>query len=117
MKYVVLLADDGDVPPWADLSEAEQGKLLERFGEFDEACKARDGVEILSGEPLQDGSTATTMRTRNGEVVLTEGPFAEAYEGLGGYYLMEVPSLDVLVDVLRFLPPYDMELRPVGMGG
>lgn len=113
MKYVVLLAGDGDVPPWPELSEEEQGALMERFAEFDEVCAARDGVEILSGEALQDGSAATTLRTRGGELSVTEGPFAEAFEGLGGFYLIETPSLDVLIEVLAALPPYDIELRPV----
>ena len=115
MKYLVLLAGDGEVPPWTEMTEAEQAQLLTRFGEFDEACSARDGVEILSGEPLQEGATATSVRTRGGEVIVTEGPYAEAFEGLGGYYLMEVPDLDVLLELIRLLPPYDMELRPAGL--
>ena len=43
----------------------------------------------------------------------TRAAGAEAFEGFGGFYLMEVPNLDVLVDLVKLLPAYDMELRPV----
>ncbi len=51
---------------------------------FDEACAAEPGVEILSEESLGDGSVATTLRTRSGEMTITDGPFAEAAEQIGG---------------------------------
>ncbi|MGC0249042.1 YciI family protein [Pseudactinotalea sp. Z1748] len=114
MKYLVMLIGDGDVPAWDTLSPEEQGALMGRFGEFDEACGARQGVEILAGEALSDGqSDATVMRTRAGAVTLTEGPYAEALEGLGGFYLIEAPDLDVLVELLGHLPPYDIQISPV----
>ena len=53
------------------------------------------------------------MRTRGGRVALTDGPYAEAVEGIGGFYLVEAPDLDVLLDLLRTLPPYDMQVSPV----
>ena len=112
MKYLVLLMADGDVGPWGELSEEEQGRIMERFGEFDAACAARDGVQILAGEALGAPETATTMRTRDGHVDLTDGPYAEAVEQLGGFYLVESPDLDVLVDLLRVLPPYDIQVSP-----
>lgn len=113
MKYLVLLIGDGEEQPWASLTEAEQGALMQKFGEFDAECQAREGVEILGGEALGGPSDATVMRTRGGEVTLTEGPYAEALEGLGGFYLVESPDLDTLVDCLRKLPRYDMQIAPV----
>lgn len=112
MKYVVLLMADGDVPAWESLSESERGELMERFGAFSQACRDRDGVEILAGEAL-DPSAVTVMRTRGDEVQLTDGPYAEAVEQLGGFYLIEAPDLDVLTDLLRALPPYDLQISPV----
>jgi len=112
VKYLVLLMGDGDVPPWGDLDEEQQGEVMEQFGAFGEACAARDGVEILAGEALDGPDTATVMRTRGGQVTLTEGPYAEAVEQLGGFYLIESPDLDVLLDLLRLLPPYDVQVSP-----
>lgn len=114
MKYLVLLAGYGDSPAWAELSEAEQERDMQRFHAFSEACRQRDGVEILAGEALGEGDVATTLRTpRGGEMIVTDGPFAEAAEQIGGFYLIEVPDLDVLIELCRELPPYVIDLRPV----
>ena len=113
MKYLVLLMGDGELKPWTQHTPEEQGELMGQFGAFDEACRARDGVEILSGEALSGPDDATTVRTRGGQVQLTDGPYAEAVEGLGGFYLVEAPDLDVLIELLRILPAYDMQVSPV----
>ena len=73
----------------------------------------RDGVEILAGEALAGPEHATTLRTRGGTTTLTEGPYAEAIEAMGGFYLVEAPDLDVLLELLRVLPPYDIQVSPV----
>jgi len=112
MKYLVLLMDDGDERPWNEMTDAEQGELMAKFGAFDAVCAAREGVEILSGEALGAPETFTTVRTRGGHVQLTDGPYAEAIEGLGGFYLVEVPDLDVLLEVITELPAYDLQLVP-----
>jgi hypothetical protein len=113
MKYFVLLAGNGELPPWDELPADELETLMGRFGAFDEACAARPGVELLGGEPLGDGSTATTLRTRGGEMTITDGPFAEAAEQIGGYYLLDAPDLDTVIELCRVLPAYDMDIRPV----
>lgn len=113
MKYLVLLIGDGDMPAWDTQSPEEQGAAMQRFVDFDAACEAREGVEILAEEALSGGASATVMTTRSGKVTLTEGPYAEAVEGLGGFFLMEVPDLDVLVELLTVLPPYDIQISPV----
>lgn len=112
MEYLVSLLGNGELPAWDDLSPEEQEAGMAKHYAFDEACSARDGVKIVSGAALGPGSTATTMRTRGGEVMLTDGPFAEATEHFGGMYLIEAPDLDVLVDLLKILPGYDIEIRP-----
>lgn len=113
MRYFVLLAGEGEMPRWDDLSPEEQEAALAEHTAFGEACAARDGVEILGGEALGDGSTATTLRTRGGELTITDGPFAEAAEQIGGYYLLEAPDLDTVIELCRILPAYDIEIRPV----
>jgi hypothetical protein len=113
MKYFVLLAGFGEQKPWDELTAEEQEDQMAQLGAFDEACTGRPGVEILSEAPLGDGSTATTLRTRGGEMTITDGPFAEAAEQIGGYYLVDAPDLDTLIELCRILPPYDIDIRPV----
>ena len=104
---------DGAEQPWEELTEAEQGELMVKFENFSAACEARDGVQILSGEALHDRNAASTVRTIDGQITVTDGPYAEAVEALGGFYLMEVPDRDVLVELLAHLPAYDMQINPV----
>ncbi|MDD9943586.1 MAG: YciI family protein [Myxococcales bacterium] len=113
MKYFVLLAGYGERRPWDELSAEEQAGELEKHQKFDAACGAKQGVEVLSSEALGDGSMATTLRTRGGEMTITDGPFAEAAEHIGGYYLLEAPDIDTVIELCRLLPAYDMDIRPV----
>ncbi|MFV0525004.1 MAG: YciI family protein [Acidimicrobiales bacterium] len=113
MKYFVLLAGYGEMPAWDQQTPEEQEAGMAKLGAFDEACASRAGVEILSGEALGDGSTATTLRTRGGEMAVTDGPFAEAAEQIGGFYVVDAPDLDTVTDLCRILPAYDIEIRPV----
>lgn len=112
MKYLVLLIGDGEMPNWNELDEQQQAEGMRKFEQFDTACRERDGVEVLSGEALAGPSSATTLRTRGGKLSVTDGPYAEVIEGLGGYYLIETPDLTTLIDLLGVLPPYDMQLVP-----
>ena len=112
MKYFVLLAGNGEVPSWDEQGPDDQAAEMAQHMAFAEACAAR-GVEMVGGEALGDGSTATTLRTRGGEMVITDGPFAEAAEQIGGFYVLEAPDLDTVTDLCRVLPPYDIEIRPV----
>lgn len=112
MKYLVLLIGDGAEKPWPDQTEDEQAAAMAKFGEFAGACAARDGVDLLAGEALSDPSDATVMRTTSGRVALTDGPYAEVIEGMGGFYLVESPDLGVLVELLKLLPPYDIQIHP-----
>ncbi len=64
VKYFVLLAGYGEMPAWDALTAEEQEASMAQLLEFDEACAARPGVEMLGGEALGDGSMATTLRTR-----------------------------------------------------
>ena len=113
MKYFVLLAGMGELAPWEELTAEEQEAGMAKHVAFDEACKARPGVEILGEAALGDGSMATTLRTRGGEMTITDGPFAEAAEQIGGYYVLDATDLDTVIDLCRILPAYDIEIRPV----
>jgi hypothetical protein len=113
MKYFVLLAGYDEMTPWDELTSEDQEASMERLIAFDEACAARSGVEMLGGEALGDGSMATTLRTRGGEMTITDGPFAEAAEQIGGYYVLDAPDLDMAIELCRVLPAGDIDIRPV----
>lgn len=113
MKYFVLLAGHGEMPAWEELTAEEQSAGMAQHVAFDEACAARPGVEIVSAEALGEGATATTLRTRGRKMAVTDGPFAEAAEHIGGYYVLDAPDLDTVIELCRILPAYDIEIRPV----
>lgn len=113
MKYLLLLMADGELPPWSEHTPEQQAQVMTKFEDFGAACRDREGVEILAGEALGTASTATTVRTRAGAVELTDGPYAEAVEGMGGFYLLEAPHLDAVLELVRILPAYDMQVTPV----
>jgi len=113
MKYFVLLAGDGEGTPFDELTPEQQEAEMAKHGAFGEACEERPGVEMVGGEALGDGSMATTLRTRGGEMTTTDGPFAEAAEHIGGYYVVDAPDLDTVIDLCRILPAYDIDIRPI----
>jgi hypothetical protein len=112
MKYFVMLA--AEETPWDELSPEEQQADMERLEEFDHVCAAREGVAILASEALDSGATSTTLRiSQSRDVAITDGPFAEAAEQIGAFYLLEAPDLDAVLDVCRVLPSYAIDIRPV----
>lgn len=112
MKYLVLLIGDGEEPKWATLTPEQQGATMQKFGDFEAVCEQTEGVEILAGEAL-DEAGHTMIRYEGGRQLVTEGPYAEAVEGLGGFYLVEAPHFDVLREVIKALPAYDIQVTPV----
>lgn len=113
MKYFILLAGYGETTPFEELTPEEQEAEMAKFMAFDQACADAPGVEMLGGEALGDGSMATTLRTRGGEFTITDGPFAEAAEHIGGYFAVEAPDLDTIIELCKVLPAYDIDVRPI----
>ena len=112
VKYMLLLYSAPDAGPSPETSEGE-AEMGRWFAVTDEMEKA--GV-MLAGEALQPTTTATTLRLRDGETLLTDGPFAETKEILGGYYLIEVPDLDAATEWAAKMPnaPYgSVEVRAI----
>src|SRR5690606_164427 len=109
MKYLLLIYNNE-----ADLSNeyrencyAESGRLVQELKEKG-AC--------LAASPLRPVATATSVRVRDGKPIVTDGPFAETREQLGGYYLIEVPDLDEAIRIAARIPPAKLgtvEIRPV----
>jgi hypothetical protein len=112
MKYMLLIYDDEQA--WAKLSEAEQQEIYKAYGKFSQELKT--GGQYLAGFQLQPTSLATSVRVRNGKEMMTDGPFAETHEQLGGYYLIEVQNLDEATALAARIPSARMgtvEVRPV----
>jgi hypothetical protein len=111
MKYMVLIANGEE--GWDHLDAEEQRALMGRIGSWwDERVAAG---EILDGYQLQPVETATTVRVaRDGGASVTDGPFVEGKEAVGGYALFDVPDLDAAIRLASGWPAPDvLEIRPV----
>src|SRR5918912_844437 len=75
---------------------AEAEKVMNEYWAYSNALN--EAGASTGGDALQDSKTATTVRVKDGERVVTDGPFAETREVLGGYYLIDVPDLDGPLD-------------------
>jgi hypothetical protein len=100
---LVLDAPENVNPPSAE--EFEQG--LCDHAEFGRAA----GDRILGGAPLQPPVTATTVRVRDGEAVLTDGPFAEGAEVVSGFYLLRAADREEAIKIASMIPSSAVELR------
>ena len=110
MKYLVLLADEEG--GWENASPEERQRVMDAHDAFHKAVT--DRARIVAGEALAESPAGRTLRHVDGEPVVTEGPYAEGVEQLGGFYLLEADSIDVVLDLCRLLPTsYAVEVRPV----
>ena len=100
MKYMLLIYDDEKV--WSNFTEAERQKLFGEYMQFGE--QIRSSGNHLAGAPLQPTSAATSVRVREGKRLVTDGPFAETREQLGGYYLVEAKDLDEAIGIAARIP-------------
>jgi hypothetical protein len=104
----------GDENGWEKLSDAERGQVMKDYTDYTE--ELRSSGAMVAGDALQPTPTATTVRVRDGEQLVTDGPFAETKEQLGGYYLIEAGSLDEATTWAAKLPGSrhgSVEIRPV----
>ena len=112
MKY--LLALIGDETGWADQTPQERAASMQGWDEYTRATI--DAGVHLGGEGLQPSATATTVKIQaEGEPIVSDGPFAETKEQLGGYYLLDCKDLDeALAWAKRIpMPGGTVEVRPV----
>ena len=112
MKYMLLIYDDEKL--WSNFTEAERRKLFGEYMQFGE--QIRSSGNHLAGAPLQPTSAATSVRLREGKRLVTDGPFAETREQLGGYYLVEAKDLDEAIGIAARIPSARLgtiEIRPV----
>lgn len=110
MRYMLLIYDchrpEPDDPGFAE--------ALARVNAYTEELQQR-GV-FRGGEPLHPVTTATTVRVRQGETLVTDGPFAETHEELGGYYIVDCDGLDEALELAALCPMAEVgsvQVRPV----
>jgi hypothetical protein len=115
MKFLALIYGDED--RWEEFSEAEQAAVYERYTAFADA--ARDKGQLAGGGELAHSSTATTVRVRDGETLVTDGPFVETKEALAGFFVFECDTLDDALDAAAQIPGAQhgaIEVRPCYVG-
>lgn len=108
-QYLILIYEDE--AQYASATPEVMGEVHKAHHDF-AAQMEEHGAKILGGEALQATSTATSIR---GGSEVTDGPFVETKEALGGYYLVEAPDLDAALAVARMTPARfgGVEVRPV----
>jgi hypothetical protein len=116
MKYIALLYGAPSAGPTPGTPE-----FTEMLGEFQSATAAMaDAGVLVDSSPLQPPQTATTVRVRNGEMQLSDGPFAEIKEQLGGYYILDCADLDMALRYAATIPSAkygSVEVRPLMVMG
>jgi hypothetical protein len=112
MRFVCL--GYADERAWDAMSQREQSEMMEECLAFDEALH-NGGHWVAAGEALQSVRTAKTLRWKNGKVMVTDGPFAETKEQLGGFFVFEARDMNHAIELMskhpgvRFGP---FEIRP-----
>jgi hypothetical protein len=113
MKYLLLCCFEEK--RWEAMPEAQRDGIMREYGELLRSLD-QSGHHLATGQ-LQPTSTATTVRGRNGKPVVTDGPYAETKEQLGGYHLVECKDLDEATSIAKRIPtiPHGgtVEVRPL----
>lgn len=115
MKYLCLIYESER--ELNGLSREEWQALRQETLDFVESLRARG--QLIDAQPLQSASTAATLRLRNGKLTVTDGPFAETKEHIGGFFLIEASNLDEAVQIAAQWPSAPLgtiEVRPVEDG-
>ena len=116
MKYMLLI-HQGDTPTprdpeaWARLSEDEQNRVYADYQKLNQT------PGVTPGQQLADPGSATTVRVQDGNTLVTDGPFVETKEALGGYLFFEADDLDAAIEVAAGIPAARLggaiEVRPI----
>ena len=112
MQYLLMIYEQEKV--WADMGEEARNRMFGEYMQFSKDVKASG--HFKAGDALQPTATATTVRVRDGKTQVTDGPFAETREQLGGYYLIEAANLDEATKIAARIPSAghgSIEIRPI----
>jgi hypothetical protein len=116
MKYMLLI-HQGDTPTprtpeaWARLSEEEQQAVYRDYGAINETPGVTSGLQLAEPE------SASTVRVQDGKTLITDGPFAETKEAIGGYFFFDADDLDAALELAARVPAARLggavEVRPI----
>jgi hypothetical protein len=113
MQYLLLIYQ-AELPAGA---QPDLDEMTAEFAAYDVFTReTRDRGQFVAGEALEPTSTATSVRVQDGRTVVTDGPFAETKEALGGFYLLECKDLDEAIEMAAKIPAATrgtIEVRPI----
>jgi hypothetical protein len=116
MQYLLMCCFDED--RWEKIPEPERDEIMRQYGEFQQ--RLASSGHYRAGAKLGSSATATTVREKAGKVVITDGPFAETKEQLGGYHLIDCKDLDEAIAIAQRIPTLRaggvVEVRPLEFG-
>jgi hypothetical protein len=108
MEFLALIHADEN--GWESLSDEERQAVYQRYMDFSER------KEVVGGAELQSTTAATTVRVRDGDRLVTDGPYAEVKEALGGFFILEANSIDEACRLAAEIPAAErgaVEVRPI----
>jgi hypothetical protein len=111
MQFLALIHESKN--GWESLSEDDRQAVMQRYMSFSSKN------EVVGGAELEDTGTATTVRVRDGDRLVTDGPYAEVKEALGGYFILECDSIDDACRLAAEIPAAEhgaIEVRPTFVG-
>jgi hypothetical protein len=112
MEYLLLIYSDEEA--WAALPDDERNAIIEEY--FALTNELQDHGIYIGGAPLRSTMTASTVRIRDAEQLVTDGPFTETKEQLGGYFLADCKDLDQAIELAQRVPVAttgSVEIRPL----
>ena len=112
MKYMLLIYHDEQA--WNGLTRSEHEQIYLEYRQLIQQLQS--GGQYVVGDQLQSTTTARSVRVRDGKQMVTDGPFAETREQLGGYYLIDAPNLDEAMSIAERIPVAKVgtiEIRPL----
>ena len=107
MQYMLLIYSNENGAP-------DDPSIIQRFGAF--TTEVRESGKLVTADRLQPVQTASTVRIRGGEPEITDGPFAETKEQLGGFYILDCEDLDEALAFAAKIPTAEygaVEVRPI----
>jgi hypothetical protein len=107
VKFLVLMAEEDHFDRWEAASEQEHQAFFDGLSAF--TAKVRERGQVLAGEALDRPERSRTLR----EGTVTDGPYAETTEQVGGLYIVELPSHEEALEAARLLHVPSVEVRPI----
>ncbi|HEV3444920.1 MAG TPA: YciI family protein [Gemmataceae bacterium] len=113
MQYLLMCC--ADEAQWAKLPDSQRARIMDEYGKL--IYELKKSGRLLAGAQLDRCASAVTVREKNGKPVMTDGPFAETKEQLGGYHLIECKDRDEAVSIALRIPTLaaggSIEVRPL----